>query len=400
VFIRRLYLIDAPHAKRLASPRHRCCTPIDSNSFPSALLRRTLLPMRRAIIRTILLLAVATSAVGQNAAHSTKSKQVAKPTITTTAAQNGAEIVTILDSSASATLYYTLDGSTPTTRSLQYHAPFLVASKVKLSAIAVGSGKKASPVARKTFVPDIPSGTLVWSDEFSNTTGANAQPNPAIWAYDKGGGWWNNEKETYCDWGSNNSPCKASSPNGYVGTDGYLHIVAQQQSIGVYTSARLKTEGLLSIWYGRVEARIKLPEGQGLWPAFWLLRCLGCGEMDVMEHVNAEDSIWGALHMTNGELKQEFPGSTGQRFSASDWHVYGMIWKKGSILYYVDSNVYAKYSPSSLTGQSGAAWPFDSGNSAYVILNLAVGGDWPGCPDDSTPFPSQMLVDYVRAYTN
>jgi beta-glucanase (GH16 family) len=104
--------------------------------------------------------------------------------------------------------------------------------------------------------------------------------------------------------------------------------------------------------------------------------------------------------MTNGKFKQEFPGSTGKGFSASNWHVYGMIWKKGSILYYVDSNVYAKYSPSSLTGQSGAAWPFDSGNSAYLILNLAVGGDWPGRPDDSTPFPSQMLVDYVRVYTD
>jgi beta-glucanase (GH16 family) len=170
----------------------------------------------------------------------------------------------------------------------------------------------------------------------------------------------------------------------------------------------LKTEGKLSVSYGRIEARIKLPKGQGLCPAFWLLSNdskFGSpvySEMDVMEHINEDDSISGTLHAARGEVcSRKFPASTDQSFSASDWHVYGMIWSKGSIKFYVDcqSNVYASCL-SGPTRQSGATWPFDSGDSAYVILNLAVGGVWPGSPDGSTPFPSEMLVDYVRVYTN
>jgi beta-glucanase (GH16 family) len=191
-----------------------------------------------------------------------------------------------------------------------------------------------------------------------------------------------------------------------------LHIVAQQPANGVYTSARMKSQGLFSLPYGRIEARMQLPEGQGLWPAFWLMgnniATVGwpaCGEMDVMEHVNAPVPDWiaGSVHMPSGSLTLQFPGVTGQSFSAAGgaWHVYGMIWSKGMVQYYVDSpaNVYASYTPASLTGQAGAVWPFDSGNSSFVILNLAVGGNFPGSPNGTATFPAEMLVDYVRVYT-
>jgi len=338
--------------------------------------------------------------------------QTAVPTISTAAALNGAQIVTLTDSTSGATVYYTVDGSTPTTSSAQYLAPLLIDSNVTLNAIAKASGDTTSSVASQNFAPNLPSGTLVWSDEFTNNTSSNAAPNASVWTYDTGaGGWGNSELEDYCAWSSNTSPCSSSNPNAYVGTDSYLHINAISPSSGVYTSARMKTQKLFSLNYGRVEARIQIPEGQGLWPAFWLLgnniatvNWPACGEQDVMEHINAPSPDWiaGSLHGTNANLTQQYSGVTVPGFSAASWHTYGMIWAKGSIQFYLDSpsNVYATYTPSSLTGQSGAVWPFDSGSGAFIILNLAVGGSWPGSPNSTTTFPAQMLVDYVRIYTN
>jgi len=334
--------------------------------------------------------------------------QTATPAIAATAAQGGAQIVTLSDATSGATIYFTLDGTTPTVSSPQYFAPLLIASNETLQAVAIASGDTLSQVASQTFSPNIASGTLVWSDEFSNSTSANAQPNPSTWTYDTGaGGWGNQELETYCSWSSSTSPCNSANPNAYVGTDGYLHIVAQQPSAGTYTSARLKTEGLFSFMYGRIEARMQIPEGQGLWPAFWLLgsniatvNWPACGEQDIMEHIDAPAPDWvaGSVHGTNLNLTEDYPAA-GQTFSASDWHAYGVIWTKGQIQFYVDtpSNIYATYTPSS---QSGGTWPFDSGSGAFIILNLAVGGNWPGSPNSTTPFPSQLLVDYVRIYTN
>jgi beta-glucanase (GH16 family) len=330
----------------------------------------------------------------------------ATPVISTTAGQSGAQLVKISDTTAGAAIYYTLDGSTPTSSSPQYFAPFLVTSSVTVKAVAATTGYTNSDVASQAVGTNVVSGTLVWSDEFSNATGANAQPNAAMWTYDTGNsGFGNSELETYCAWGSTASPCDTNNPNAYVGTDGYLHIVARKPSANVYTSARLKSQGLFSFQYGRIEARIKLPEGQGLWPAFWLLgnnivtvNWPACGEQDVMEHINAPSPDWiqGSIHGTNLNDGQKYQPAG---FLASDWHVYGMIWSKGMVQYYVDtpSNVYATFTNSGLA--QGAVWPFDSdGNGAFVILNLAVGGSWPGSPDSTTPFPSEMLVDYVRVY--
>jgi beta-glucanase (GH16 family) len=266
------------------------------------------------------------------------------PTISTTAAQNGAVIASLASATSGATIYYTVDGITPSTSSQQYQAPFLVASNLTLKAIATAPGMANSTVTSQSFAPNIPSATLVWSDEFTNSTGAAAQPDPKFWTYDTGNsGFGNHELETYCAWGSSASPCSTANPSAFVGTDGYLHIEAQQPSAGVYTSARLKTQGLFSFQYGRFEVRARVPEAQGFWPAAWLLgnniatvSWPACGEQDVLERINAPGTPdWnsGSIHGTGftggtglGTL-YHFP--TGQ--TAAGWHTYGMIWSKGTV---------------------------------------------------------------------
>ena len=342
----------------------------------------------------------------------------AAPTISTTAAQNGAVIVT-LSGTAGVVINYTVDGSTPTPASPQYLAPFLVASNLAVKAIAVGGAPvlMTSAVTSQSFSPNIPSGMLVWSDEFTNTSGAPAQPDPTVWTYDTGTDCCgNNELEDYCAWGSSTSPCSTTSPSEFVGTDGYLHIEAQQPSPGFYTSARLKTQGLFSFQYGRLEVRAQVPEAQGFWPAAWLLgnniqnvNWPACGEQDVLERINAalspdwnEGSVHGTGFTGGTGLGTQYNFPSGQT-AGGQFHTYGMIWSPGSVQYYIDaaSNVYATYTPSSLTPlNDGAVWPFDAGQSNFIILNLAIGGTWPKSPDSSTPFPSEMLVDYVRIYSN
>lgn len=283
-------------------------------------------------------------------------QQAAIPTFSTTTAQAGAQILTMADSTSGATIYYTLDGSTPTSSSMVYSAPILVASNVTVNAIAAASGYSNSSVGSKTFSLNIGANTLVWADEFSS---ASAQPDANTWTYDTGfqccG---NNEQETYCAYGSTSAPCDSSNPNAYVGADGILHVVARKVSGTTFTSARLKSQGKFSFMYGRIEAKMKLPESQGMWPAFWLLgnnitkvNWPACGELDVMEHIDGSappayaggpslgyDWIAGSVHggsSGSAELngsKTYYP--TG--FSAADWHVYGMIWKKGEIDFYVD----------------------------------------------------------------
>lgn len=247
----------------------------------------------------------------------------------------------------------------------------------------------------------------MWSDEFNVATTPSA-PNPENWTYDTGaGGWGNGELETYCAYGSTAAPCDAKNPNAYVGTDGYLHIAARNPANGVYTSARLKSEGLQSFQYGRLEARIKMPEGQGFWPAFWMLGDSinstpwpACGEIDIMESVGSTPSTnYGSIHGTGFTGTQIGTATTlanGAKFGDA-FHTFGIVWSPKLMKFYVDSptNVYATYTPASLP--QGAVWPFDAGKF-FFILNVAVGGSWPGAPDKTTVFPQEMLVDYVRVY--
>jgi beta-glucanase (GH16 family) len=368
----------------------------------------------RWVLGLALLFAGCGSGGGAATPGSSPASAAATPTLTTAPALHGAVVVSLSSATSGATIYYTVDGSTPTTSSQIYQAPFLVASNLTVNAIAAVSGEIASAVTSRTFMANIPSGTLVWSEEFSNTTTANEQPNPAVWTYDTGSGrWGNDELETYCGWHSSASPCNAADPNFYVGTDGYLHIVAEQPRPGVYTSARLKTQGLFSFQYGRIEVSARVPEAKGFWPAFWLMgnniatvNWPACGEQDVLERVNAATTPdWneGSVHgtgFTGTNLGTRYNFANGA--TAAGWHTYGMIWSKDRVAYYVDdpARPYVTYTPSSLSSLSGAVWPFDAGQANFVIINLAVGGSWPGSPNSSTPFPSELLVDYVRIYTN
>jgi beta-glucanase (GH16 family) len=325
---------------------------------------------------------------------------------------------------AGSAIYYTTDGSTPTTSSLPYLAPFLLTSSATLNAITVRSDYNNSSVASQNIVADVPSGQLAWSDEFTNSGNANAQPNPNTWTYDVGLGsvcCGNNEQETYCAWGSSTGLCNPATPNAYIAPGGGLNIVTMQPSAGVYTSGRLKSQGLFSFQYGRIEAKLLIPESQGMWPAFWLLgnnaATIGwpaCGEADVMEHIDGSnpppyvggapygyDWIAGSVH--GGTLSNELGGGADYHasgYSAAAWHTYGMIWTKGQIQYYVDSplNIYATDN----TGSgifNATTWPFDQG-PMFIILNLAVGGSWPGNVDGTTVFPSTFGVEYVRIYAN
>lgn len=341
------------------------------------------------------------------------STHAATPVLTSTPGQNGAVVVALSSSSSGATIHYSVDGSTPTSASPTYQAPLLVASNETVKAIAQANGLLDSAVMSQDFAPNIGSGVLVWSDEFTNSGSSPAQPNPSVWTYDTGNsGFGNQELENYCAWGATAYPCDVNKPNAFVGTDGYLHIVARQPAPGVYTSARMISQGLFSFQYGRFEFRAKVPEAQGYWPAIWLLGnnintvgFPGCGEMDVLERIDGVGSPdWneGSIHgqgFIDSNLGTTYNFPSGQ--TAADWHVYGMVWKPGSVSYYIDdpSHPYVTYTPSSLSGLAGSVWPFENGPN-FILINLAVGGTWPGPPNGSTPFPSEMLVDYVRVYTN
>jgi beta-glucanase (GH16 family) len=231
-----------------------------------------------------------------------------------------------------------------------------------------------------------------WAEEFDGP--ANALPDPAKWTYDLGNnnGWGNRELETYTN----------SVQNVHLDGAGHLIIHVDRSDSG-YTSARIKTQGLFSARYGRIEARIRLPFGQGIWPAFWALgtniTSVGwpqCGEIDIMENIGREPSInHGSIHgpgYSGGSSVTglfTLPGSA--RFS-DDFHVFAIQWAAQTITFSVDGVAYKTATPSSLP--SGASWVFD--NPFFLILNVAVGGNFPGNPDATTQFPQEMIVDYVR----
>ena len=247
---------------------------------------------------------------------------------------------------------------------------------------------------------------MVWADEFSGVGGI--APDKTNWTYEVGGGGWGNgELETYCAPGSVEAPCVAARPNAVV-KDGYLHVVARRdEATGQWTSARMTTKGLKSFQYGRIEARIKIPAGAGVWPAFWMLGddidarpWPACGELDIMENIGKEPGkIHGSVHgtgFTGKPLTTITELASGKNF-AEAFHTYGLIWSPGKVQYYVDDpgHPYATYTRASLP--AGAVWPFDDGRY-FVLLNLAMGGAWPGPPTAATASQVEMLVDYVRVY--
>jgi beta-glucanase (GH16 family) len=226
--------------------------------------------------------------------------------------------------------------------------------------------------------------TLVWSDEFSGTS-----VDPANWNFETGGGGWGNNESQYYT----NQPANAIVENGE------LQIIAKEQTLGVYdyTSARMITRYLHSWMYGKVEARIKLPMGQGIWPAFWMLGDnIGqvgwpqCGEIDVMEHVNNENMTHGTMHWNyNGH--QYYGGSTSH--DPTEYHVYSIEWDENNIKWFVDG---VQYHNGNIANNVNNTDEFH--HPFFILLNVAVGGNWPGYPDETTVFPATMYVDYVRVY--
>jgi beta-glucanase (GH16 family) len=225
---------------------------------------------------------------------------------------------------------------------------------------------------------------LVWSDEFNGTSVDRNK-----WTFEVGGhGWGNNELEYYTN--GNNSSIQ----------NGALVIEAREENVGgmSYTSSRMITRGKLEFTYGRIEARIALPTGQGLWPAFWMLGAnIGsvgwpaCGETDIMEHVNSETLTYGTIHWdANGYASYGGSRNVG---NVSAYHVYAVEWTPASIKWFVDG---AQYHEANILNSINSTEEFH--RPFFLLLNLAVGGNWPGPPNSGTPFPARMFVDYVRVF--
>jgi beta-glucanase (GH16 family) len=238
-------------------------------------------------------------------------------------------------------------------------------------------------------------GTLLAADEFDGPAGS--APNSAIWRYDTGaGGWGNGELQTYTD----------SRRNSALDGAGNLVITARREADGSYTSARLTTQGTYTAQYGRVEARIRIPRGQGIWPAFWMLGAdlpqvgwPACGEIDVMEAIGRDpDTVYGTVHGPGYSgaqgISAAYRSPDGSAF-ADAFHVFAVDWRPGSVSWSVDGQTYRTVTPADT---NGAPWVFDK--PFFVVLNVAVGGGWPGNPDATTRFPQQMTVDSLRVFQN
>jgi beta-glucanase (GH16 family) len=252
------------------------------------------------------------------------------------------------------------------------------------SAGAPGTGGAATPSAK---CPDT-TWKLAWSDEFEGSAGAAADASK--WTYDTGPNWYNGELQDYT----------SGTTNASLDGNGNLVIEAREEAREgkQYTSARLKTEGKKTFTYGRFEGRMKLPYGQGMWPAFWMLggnSWPNTGEIDIMENLGREPSIvHGTFHgpgysgAAGPTASYTLPG--GAKLS-DDFHVFAIEWETNVVRWYVDGILYSTKTPSDIKGNT---WVFDHG--FFFILNLAVGGEWPGNPDSTSVFPQKMVIDYVR----
>jgi beta-glucanase (GH16 family) len=278
------------------------------------------------------------------------------------------------------------------------HGPkvsFSVASSRQLPQTTPTPGVATTGSTSPTGPSKGPYNSLVWSDEFNGSAGS--APDPTKWSADSGGG---------CGPGtlSNNTPNVA---NASVDGAGHLAITdLGPNSNPPYSTAQIDTAGFFSFTYGRVEARIKTPPGQGLCAAFWLLADDGeqvgwpnGGEMDVMEQIgNLPSQTNGFLHgpiQGVGSNYQQFNGPVNSATPLTGgFHTYGLIWQKGSLTWTLDGVPFASATPKTLPAT--AKWVYD-GHPFHIVLDLAVGG-WPGNPSSATSFPASMLVDWVHVY--
>jgi beta-glucanase (GH16 family) len=262
-------------------------------------------------------------------------------------------------------------------------------------AISMFSCKKAGNNSGNIFPPYTPSTdttkkttdtttyTLLWSDEFNGSAVDTSK-----WNFETGSLHVNHEKEYY------------QAANATV-SNGNLVITAKNESQGgfPYTSARMNTANKFSVTYGKIEARIKLPIGAGLWPAFWMLGSNinsgvswpGCGEIDIMEHVNADSLIYGTMHWSSNGNEADYGLNLAS--SPGQYHIYSVVWDASSIKWYVDNTLYVTGNIANNVNNTDAFHkPF------FIILNLAVAGDFPGQTVDLSKLPANMYVDYVRVY--
>ena len=241
----------------------------------------------------------------------------------------------------------------------------------------------------------------VWSDEFNQPEGTG--PDPMKWNYDLGGGGWGNrELEVYT----------AARENSRIvvdpdATDGKaLAIRAVRTATGGYTSARLKTQGEFATTYGRVEVRMKLPRGRGIWSACWMIGgnfgIVGwpaCGEIDIMENLGHRlGTIHGSLHGPGYSGSRPLQGTyslPADHAFSDGYHTFAIDWSPDLIEWSVDDHVYHVCTPAKLP--ANAKWVFND-RAFFLLLNLAVGGGWPGNPDASTVFPQMLYIDYVRVF--
>jgi beta-glucanase (GH16 family) len=252
------------------------------------------------------------------------------------------------------------------------------------AALSLFSCSKSSDMGKSIIIPPplvvkdstiTPVYSLVWSDEFDEAT-----IDASKWNFETGGGGWGNAEQEYYQ-----------AKNATI-ANGNLVITVKQESVGGqnYTSARMTTQNKETPTYGRIEARIKMPVGQGLWPAFWMLgnninsvSWPTCGEIDIMEHINQDSLIHGSLHWNGGNTSQPTTSTP------SNYHVYAVEWDANEVRFYVDST---KYDTEQTSAVPAFQLPF------FIILNVAAGGNWPGQTIDNSKLPISMYVDYVRVY--
>lgn len=234
--------------------------------------------------------------------------------------------------------------------------------------------------------------TKIWADEFD---GPNINSN--YWTHELGNhGWGNQELQNYTD-----------SPDNSFISDGKLIIEAKEENSNGsnYSSARMITADKFEFAFGRVDVRAKLPEGQGIWPAIWMLGANffdsgwpSCGEIDIMELVGHQPNIvHGTAHWGIDNDNHKYSGSSkvlggGEKYSEK-FHVFSIIWEPNLIRFLVDDDPYFTITPGSMQGQ-----PYPFNQEFFFIVNIAVGGQWPGSPDASTQFPQQMIIDYMRVF--
>ena len=260
-----------------------------------------------------------------------------------------------------------------------------------LAARLLAENKSASPV---TVAPDA-GWRLVWSDEFKQPDGS--APDPAKWGYDTGGNGWGNKELEYYTSRTNNARIEG----------GKLVIEARHEEFDGrnITSARMLTRGKESWTYGRFEARMKIPRGQGVWPAFWLLSTnIGsvgwpaCGEIDIMENIGREPGmVHGTVHGPGYSGDHGIGGPMalpGGAAVADDFHVFAVDCEPESIVWFMDGKQYFSLTPAQLPEKT--RWVFDQ--PKFLLLNLAIGGAWPGYPDATSTYPQRMTVEYVRVY--